>query len=144
MKRGFLFGSLWLLICSVAWGFRQDLSIRTGDVLSVVVTAPGQTTPYGGDYVVQHDGFIYGFGFNRLKVDHLTVQEAQHRLRLALKRLIKPDEVLLTLKSQVGRRVFITGIPAGAAGSGTVPILDKLSLRQTLAGLAAAKDADLY
>src|SRR5665213_3277740 len=124
-----------------AWG--PPIRLKTGDVLHVVITAPRTADVYSGDYLVQSDGSIYGVGFGRVQLLDRTVAQAQHLLREAMKRLVRPQEVLLTLKSEVARRVFVVGATGGNPGSGTVDIVGTLVLRQALAGIVSSKDADL-
>ncbi|CAN5394973.1 hypothetical protein BH11ARM2_BH11ARM2_10580 [soil metagenome] len=131
------------LLLASGLSFGQELRLKTGDVVRVVVTVQSSADTYSGDYLVQSDGSIYGVGFGSIHVADRTVAEAQSLLREAMKRLVRPEEVLLTLKSEVARRVFVLGAPGGSAASGTVDIVGKLGLRQALAGIVTSKDADL-
>jgi protein involved in polysaccharide export with SLBB domain len=130
------------MLVLAALGFGQDLKLAVGDVVEIVVTAPSLSSAYSGDFAVQSDGSIYGVGFGRLLVAQHTIPEAQRLLRQSMNRLVKPEEVFLTLKSEVARRVFVIGASNATAG-GSVEIVGSLGLRQALSGMVAAKDADL-
>lgn len=132
---------------------RPPLKLRIGDILKVVTTvhieqAPktasdtldAEPDPYQGDFLVQNDGAIYGVGFGRLVVVDKTVSEAQTAVRKAMRRLIKPTEVFVTLKSQHKLAVYVVGKVGLATGS--TPYTDSMTLTQSLAGLETT-DFDL-
>ncbi len=127
------------------------LKLRVGDTLKIFTTVSivgasrvsadsTSLDPYAGEFLVQSDGAIYGVGFGRIIVQGKTVAESQTLIRRAMAKLIKPDEVLVTLKSQ--RQQFIYLVGKTGSHPGMVPILESLSLRQSLAGLNAGDDAD--
>ena len=121
----------------------QTHRLKIGDVVRIAVTVNSTAKDYSGDFLVQSDGAIYGIAFGSLHVADLTLAEAQQKTRDAMKRLVNPNEVLVTLKSEVVRKVFIVGAPGGGPATGSVEIVDKLTLRQALAGIVSFKDADL-
>jgi protein involved in polysaccharide export with SLBB domain len=85
--------------------------------------------PFSRDLIVQSDGAIYGFGFGRLLVSGLTVNETQSAVRQAMKRLFRPADVFVTLVKQRVSTVYVVG--SNAPGPVDLPV-DGVTLSQLL------------
>lgn len=111
---------------------KPALRLKVGDSVTI-------TGPYGGDFVIQQDGAIYGRGFGRLVLEGKTWSEGQSVARKALKPYVLETEVFLTIKQVRQEVVYLVG----ASGRGPVELTPNLSLRQLLASAQVDKDADL-
>ena len=116
------------------------VDLRGGQTGSVPGAKPTESDPFQGEFVVQADGAIYGAGFGRIIVKNKTVLQAQKLVRTAMTKLVKPEEVIVTLGSQREQHIFLVGNGTGTGFSKYVP---GLTLRQALASAPPVSSPDL-
>ena len=119
--------------------------LKVGDTTSIFIDSVEQG-PYTGanrdtaprEIPVLADGCIYGFGFGKIKVVGLTVEEAQARLRQSLSRFYLPQTVFFTIIRQRLDLVYVIGTNA----AGPMPLTGTgMTVRQLLPSTTSVNDA---
>ena len=133
------------LACAQTLGQANVFRFKPGDGLKVVVLGFSE---YQGDYVVLSDGTVSGIGFGNLKLEGLTISQAQDQITTRMKRYVRDPKVSIVITQERQQAVFVVrgdgDASASTSGGGGYPFQPNLELRQVIAMSKMPSPLDMF